>query len=166
MIPVRIRVVVFALMAAVPLLFVVAPIGTSLVMSFWRVDSGVIVPDFTTDNYTGFFGNPSYFRTFLGTLWLCVRVTGVGILVGYPIAWFIWRRGVRMRSFLLLSFDETLISVFLAGNETTLPLRLWAMMRVGFTPEINALVTLILGFSILLAIIVSLRLKPTGEQDE
>jgi ABC-type spermidine/putrescine transport system permease subunit II len=64
-----------------------------------------------------------------------------------------------------LSFDETLISVFLAGNETTLPLRLWAMMRVGFTPEINALVTIILSVSILLAIVVSMRMKPRGEND-
>lgn len=65
-----------------------------------------------------------------------------------------------------LSFDETLISVFLAGDATTLPLRLWAMMRVGFTPEINALVTLVLLFSIALAIIVSLRMKPEGEMEE
>ncbi|MFO1056948.1 MAG: ABC transporter permease [Dongiaceae bacterium] len=43
-----------------------------------------------------------------------------------------------------LSFDETLITLFLASGESTLPLRLWGMMRVGFTPEINALVTLII----------------------
>jgi ABC-type spermidine/putrescine transport system permease subunit II len=65
-----------------------------------------------------------------------------------------------------LSFDETLISVFLAGDTTTLPLRLWAMMRVGFTPEINALVTLVLIFSIVLALAASLRMKPTGEGDD
>jgi ABC-type spermidine/putrescine transport system permease subunit II len=59
-----------------------------------------------------------------------------------------------------LSFDETLISVFLAGNNATLPLRLWAMMRVGFTPEINALVTLILITTIALAVVVGLRMKP------
>jgi ABC-type spermidine/putrescine transport system permease subunit II len=43
-----------------------------------------------------------------------------------------------------LSFDETLITLFLASGESTLPLRLWGMMRIGFTPEINALVTLII----------------------
>jgi len=46
-----------------------------------------------------------------------------------------------------LSFDETLITLFLASGESTLPLRLWGMMRVGFTPEINALVTLIIILS-------------------
>jgi ABC-type spermidine/putrescine transport system permease subunit II len=67
---------------------------------------------------------------------------------------------------LTLSFDETLISTFLAGDQMTLPLRLWAMMRVGFTPEINALVTLVLLVSIALAIIVAWRMKPVGETEE
>jgi ABC-type spermidine/putrescine transport system permease subunit II len=60
---------------------------------------------------------------------------------------------------LTLSFDETLISVFLAGDRMTLPLRLWAMMRVGFTPEINALVTLVLALSLVLAAFAAFRLK-------
>lgn len=59
-----------------------------------------------------------------------------------------------------LSFDETLISVFLAGNSATLPLRLWAMMRVGFTPEINALVTLVLIATMAMAVVIGLRMKP------
>jgi ABC-type spermidine/putrescine transport system permease subunit II len=65
-----------------------------------------------------------------------------------------------------LSFDETLISVFLAGDATTLPLRLWAMMRVGFSPEINALVTIVLLISIALTIMVGLRLKSNDQRDE
>lgn len=54
-----------------------------------------------------------------------------------------------------LSFDETMITLFLTGADATLPVRLYAMMRVGFTPEINALVTLILGFSILLTVAIA-----------
>ena len=52
-----------------------------------------------------------------------------------------------------LSFDETMITLFLSGSDATLPIRLYAMMRVGFTPEINALITLILAFSILLTVV-------------
>jgi len=59
-----------------------------------------------------------------------------------------------------LSFDETLISVFVSGDATTLPLRLWAMMRAGFTPEINALITIVLAISIALTIVVGRRLRP------
>jgi ABC-type spermidine/putrescine transport system permease subunit II len=67
---------------------------------------------------------------------------------------------------LTISFDETFVTVFLAGDTTTLPLRLWGMMRVGFTPEINALVTIVLGVSITLAVIASLRLSPKGELED
>lgn len=66
---------------------------------------------------------------------------------------------------LTLSFDETLITVFLSGDRMTLPLRLWAMMRVGFTKEINALVTVVLAVSIVLAIIVAIRMKPARFED-
>ena len=43
-----------------------------------------------------------------------------------------------------LSFDETLITILVTGTDNTLPMRLWAMMRLGFTPDINALVALVL----------------------
>ena len=61
-----------------------------------------------------------------------------------------------------LSFDETMITLFLTGTDATLPVRLYAMMRVGFTPEINALITLILGFSILLTVAVALAWRRSG----
>jgi ABC-type spermidine/putrescine transport system permease subunit II len=61
-----------------------------------------------------------------------------------------------------LSLDETLITFFLFSNDMTLPIRLWAMMRVGFTPEINALVTLILGVTFVLALLVSRRIELRG----
>ncbi|MCC6313304.1 MAG: ABC transporter permease [Thermomicrobiales bacterium] len=66
---------------------------------------------------------------------------------------------------LTLSFDETLITVFLSGDRMTLPLRLWAMMRVGFTQDINALVTVVLAISIALAIAISVRMKPAEFMD-
>lgn len=46
-----------------------------------------------------------------------------------------------------LSFDETLITILVTGTDNTLPLRLWAMMRLGFTPDINALVALVLALT-------------------
>lgn len=52
----------------------------------------------------------------------------------------------------LMSFDETLITALVSGDTTTLPLRLWAMMRVGFSPSINALVVVVLGICIFLSL--------------
>ena len=62
-----------------------------------------------------------------------------------------------------LSFDETMITLFLSGTDATLPVRLYAMMRVGFTPAINALVTLILAFSIVLTVVVALAWRRSAE---
>lgn len=64
-----------------------------------------------------------------------------------------------------LSFDETMITLFLAGTDGTLPVRLYAMMRVGFTPEINALITLILGFSIVLTVVFAFAWRRSGGVD-
>jgi ABC-type spermidine/putrescine transport system permease subunit II len=54
------------------------------------------------------------------------------------------------------SFDETLITLFLAGSDSTLPIRLWGMMRVGFVPEINALATVIFVFAAFITVTVAL----------
>jgi ABC-type spermidine/putrescine transport system permease subunit II len=58
-----------------------------------------------------------------------------------------------------LSFDETLITIFLGGGEQTLPIRLWAMMRIGFSEDINALVTLVLIGSIAMTILAAVMLR-------
>lgn len=47
-----------------------------------------------------------------------------------------------------LSLDEIAVSFFLIGRENTLPLEIWSRLRQGMTPEINAISTLILLFSI------------------
>jgi len=47
-----------------------------------------------------------------------------------------------------LSLDEIAVSFFLIGRDNTLPLEVWSRLRRGITPEINAISTLILLFSI------------------
>lgn len=59
-----------------------------------------------------------------------------------------------------LSFDETMITILLTGTQSTLPVRLWAMMRLGFSPDINALVALILLFTVLLCVLAARFLLP------
>lgn len=63
-----------------------------------------------------------------------------------------------------LSFDETLVTFFLVGGETTLPMRLWAMMRTGFTPEINALVSVVLCVTLLFAGLGAMSLRRSIER--
>lgn len=59
-----------------------------------------------------------------------------------------------------LSFDETMITLLVTGTDNTLPTRLWAMMRLGFTPDINALVALILGFTTIMCLLAARYLMP------
>jgi spermidine/putrescine transport system permease protein len=47
-----------------------------------------------------------------------------------------------------LSFDEIIVTIFLTGQQNTLPMEIWARLRFGITPEINATVTLILLVSV------------------
>ncbi len=50
-----------------------------------------------------------------------------------------------------LSLDDFVITFFTSGpGSTTLPLRIYSMVKTGITPEINALSTLMLGASMLL----------------
>lgn len=100
----RLRWMVFAAVAALPLLVIVMPIGSFLVMSFAHAEKHEIIYDWTLLNYANFFGNWTYLSTFLGTLWLCLQVVMLSLLVGYPMAWFIWRqKGVRRYAMLQLA---------------------------------------------------------------
>lgn len=60
-----------------------------------------------------------------------------------------------------LSFDQTVITIFLTGTDNTLPTFLWAKMRLGFTSELNAIATLILLVTALLVIPLALRARST-----
>lgn len=48
------------------------------------------------------------------------------------------------------SFDDFIIAFFVAGSKTTLPIYVFASIRRGVTPEINAIATLVLVASLLL----------------
>jgi len=57
-----------------------------------------------------------------------------------------------------LSMDEIAVSFFLIGRDNTLPLEIWARLRRGITPEINAISAIIFVFS-LIAIVAWYRLR-------
>jgi len=51
-----------------------------------------------------------------------------------------------------LSVDEFVIAYFTAGQTVTFPIQIYSMIRFGITPEINAVATLLLAFSMLLIV--------------
>lgn len=50
------------------------------------------------------------------------------------------------------SFDDFIIAFFVAGSNTTLPIYVFSSIRRGVTPEINAIGTMVLAFSLILLI--------------
>ncbi|HTU47212.1 MAG TPA: ABC transporter permease [Bryobacteraceae bacterium] len=61
-----------------------------------------------------------------------------------------------------LSLDEIAVTFFLVGRENTLPLEIWARLRRGITPEINAVSALIFCFSL---VTIVLWYKLTKQRD-
>lgn len=56
-----------------------------------------------------------------------------------------------------MSFDDVIISLFVTGvNVNTLPIKVYTSLKTGVTPEINALCTLMLAFTILVVTVSAL----------
>jgi ABC-type spermidine/putrescine transport system permease subunit II len=65
-----------------------------------------------------------------------------------------------------LSFDEVVITFFLAGTEQSLPLYIWSQTRFGFTPSINAIVTLIGLVSVVLIVVATRSIEKNLESNK
>jgi spermidine/putrescine transport system permease protein len=64
-----------------------------------------------------------------------------------------------------LSMDEIAVTFFLFGRDNTLPLEIWARLRRGITPEINAISTIIFILSVVLILIwYQIRSRSIGKQ--
>lgn len=61
-----------------------------------------------------------------------------------------------------VSFDEIVVTFFLAGVDVTLPVYVWNQLRFGFTPEVNAIFTVIGAFSVTLIVMATVLLTRSG----
>jgi spermidine/putrescine transport system permease protein len=52
-----------------------------------------------------------------------------------------------------LSFDEVVVTYFLTGRDNTLPMEIYGRLRRGFTPEINAIATVVIAASLVLVVL-------------
>jgi spermidine/putrescine transport system permease protein len=60
------------------------------------------------------------------------------------------------------SFDDFIVSFFVAGANTTLPIYVFSSIRRGITPEVNAIGTMVLCVSLTLLIIAQFLLRRRG----
>ncbi len=64
------------------------------------------------------------------------------------------------------SFDDFIIAFFVAGSETTLPIYVFASIRRGVTPEVNAIGTMVLAVSLTLLIAAQFLLRSRARPAE
>ncbi|MGH7538417.1 MAG: ABC transporter permease [Gemmatimonadales bacterium] len=64
-----------------------------------------------------------------------------------------------------LSLDEIAVTYFLIGRQNTIPLEIWGRLRLGITPEVNAISTIIFLVSVIVIVIwARLMRDPEGAQ--
>lgn len=52
-----------------------------------------------------------------------------------------------------LSLDEIAVTFFLIGRQNTIPLEIWGRLRLGITPEVNAISTFVFLVSVIVIVI-------------
>jgi spermidine/putrescine transport system permease protein len=66
-----------------------------------------------------------------------------------------------------ISIDDYVITSFVAGvGSTTLPLQIYSMLKVGVTPEVNAVSSLLLGATVVLILFAQRLQQPPPERPE
>jgi spermidine/putrescine transport system permease protein len=66
-----------------------------------------------------------------------------------------------------VSIDDYVITSFVAGvGATTLPLQIYSMLKVGVTPEVNAVSTLLLAVTVVLIVVAQRLQRPPAERAE
>ena len=84
------------------LLFLLLPLFSVLVFSFWRTESYVMIPEWNLGNYATVLGESTYL-TFLGrSLLMALAVSLVCLVYAWPCAYLIARHGGRYRLVLVL----------------------------------------------------------------
>ena len=128
----------FALMT---FLFIL-PIGSFLEYSFYRYERGRLIEDFTFETYLRFLTDPYYHAVILDTLKMAAITAAVSLLVGYPLAYGLWRCGrpALQRWFGLIIFSPILVSVVVRSYGWSVLLSdqgavNWTLLRLGIVSE-------------------------------
>jgi spermidine/putrescine transport system permease protein len=87
---------------AVPLVFIVAPLGSFLAYSFFQMEEGQIVASLSLGNYARFFSDAIFLPVLAQTCLMCLAVAGLATVIGYPVAFLLASLRGRSRHFLLL----------------------------------------------------------------
>jgi ABC-type spermidine/putrescine transport system permease subunit I len=84
------------------MVFLVLPLLSIVVFSFWRTESYTLIEDWNLDNYRTLLTERTYLVFLLRSLTMAAAVSAVALLYAWPVALFIARHGGRYRLILVL----------------------------------------------------------------
>lgn len=84
------------------LVFLVTPLVSIVVFSFWRTESYTMIPAWNFDNYTTILADPTYLTFLWRSLVMAVVVSLFCLIYAYPVAFLIAKHGGRYRLILVL----------------------------------------------------------------
>jgi spermidine/putrescine transport system permease protein len=94
-----------------PIFFIALPLAAFLVYSLFWVEGTDMHYDLTLVNYRRFFVDPIYIPVLRQTIVLCLEVAALGILFGYPVAYFLSSlKGRKKYTLLMLLLVPLLMS--------------------------------------------------------
>lgn len=88
--------------AAFLVVFLVVPLLSIVVFSFWRTESYTMIQDWNLDNYRALIFDQTYRVFLMRSLVMAVVVTSVSMIYAWPVALLIARHGGRFRLLLIL----------------------------------------------------------------
>lgn len=87
-----------------PVTFILLPILSFILVSFWTEVNGETVHRLTLDNYVQFFTATGYFPVYARTVLLSAEITVINLIIAAAVAVFLSRRAPRPRFVLLMLF--------------------------------------------------------------
>jgi ABC-type spermidine/putrescine transport system permease subunit I len=84
-------------------LFLLGPIVSIVVFSFWRTEVFTLIPDWNLNNYRDLFGETTYMKFLMRSFVTAVLVSLVCLVYSWPVAYFIAKHGDRYRLLLVLA---------------------------------------------------------------
>ena len=84
------------------LIFLILPLISIVIFSFWRTESYVLISDWNIENYITILGEKTYLTFIWRSLLMAVSVSLVSLLYAYPVAYLVAKRGGRYRLILVL----------------------------------------------------------------
>jgi ABC-type spermidine/putrescine transport system permease subunit I len=84
------------------LIFLILPLISILVFSFWRTESYHLIADWNLENYKVILGEKTYLTFIWRSLVMAVSVSLACLIYAYPVAYLVAKRGGRYRLVLVL----------------------------------------------------------------